>query len=167
MSQHRRLLLDGARGDSGHAGLSPKFSGSPAYTFRRSRRVFSCRRRGRTDLETISSPGSTPDEGLSEVIRHRTEVDHHLSTHKIAHSLRIAKSAVCDRLPNVLEMKCCHLLWIPHTLKVAQKGAREDVRKTVLEILASHTPQTFIFFFPGTNGGCYMPICLSHPTTSA
>jgi hypothetical protein len=56
------------------------------------------------DLEMISSPGRTRDEGLSEVIRHRIEANHHLSAHKIDHSLGTATSIVCHRLQYVLGM---------------------------------------------------------------
>jgi hypothetical protein len=49
---------------------------------------------GRTDLQTISSPGRTPDEGLADIIRRRIEEDPHLSARKIARSLDIATSTV-------------------------------------------------------------------------
>jgi hypothetical protein len=42
---------------------------------------------GRTDLETISSSGRTPDEGLADVIQKRIDEDPHLSARKIAESL--------------------------------------------------------------------------------
>jgi hypothetical protein len=103
----------------------------------------------RTDLETIGSPGRTPDEGLSEVIRHRIEADPHISARKIAHSLGIATSTVCHHLRYVLGMKCYHLRWIPHTLTVGQKVARELVAKNRLEILAAHAASNFHFLFTG------------------
>jgi hypothetical protein len=40
-------------------------------------------------------------------------------------------------------MKCCHLRWIPQTLTVAQKVEREDLAKTMLEILAKHASSNF------------------------
>jgi hypothetical protein len=49
---------------------------------------------GRTDLETISSPGRTPDEGLADIIRGRGEEDPHLSARKIARSFDIAAPTV-------------------------------------------------------------------------
>ena len=57
---------------------------------------------GRTDLETISSPGRTPDEGLADVIRKRIDEDPHLSARKIAQSLGIATSTVCHYLRHVI-----------------------------------------------------------------
>jgi hypothetical protein len=66
---------------------------------------------GRTDLEMISSPGRTPDEGLADVIRKRIDEDPHLSAREIAQSLslRIATSTVCHYVRDVIGMKCCHL----------------------------------------------------------
>jgi hypothetical protein len=101
------------------------------------------------DLETFSSPGKTPGEGLSDVNRHRIEADPHLATRKIAHSLGIATSSVCHHLRYVLGMKSCHLRWIPHTLTGAQKVAREQVAENMLEILASHAASNFHFHFTG------------------
>jgi hypothetical protein len=105
--------------------------------------------RGRTDLETIASPGRTPDEGLSEVIRHRIEAGPHLSAREIAHSFGIATLTGCHHLRSVLGMKCCHLRWIPHTLTVGEKVAREHVAKNILEILATHAASNFHFLFTG------------------
>jgi hypothetical protein len=64
---------------------------------------------GRMELETISGPGKTPGEHLSEVMRHKIKADRHLSARKIAHSLGIAPSTGCRHLRYVLGMKCCHL----------------------------------------------------------
>jgi hypothetical protein len=100
---------------------------------------------GRTDLETISNPGRTPDEGLADVIRSRIEEDPNLSTRKIVNSLGIVNSTVCNYLRNVIGMKCCHLRWIPHTLIVAQKVEREDLAKVMLKILAKHETSKFHF----------------------
>jgi hypothetical protein len=68
---------------------------------------------GRTDLETLPSPGWTPNEGLADVIRCRIEEDSNFSVRKIAHSRDIVTSTVCHYLQNVLGMKCCHVRWIP------------------------------------------------------
>jgi hypothetical protein len=104
---------------------------------------------GRTDLETISSPGRTPDEGPTNVIRKRIDGDPHLSAHKTAQSLGIAPSIVCHCLRHVIGTKCCHLRWIPHTLAVHQKVEREDLAKLMLEILAKHAISNFHFLFTG------------------
>jgi hypothetical protein len=103
----------------------------------------------RMDLETISSPGKTPGEGLSEVMRHRIEAGPHLSARKIAHSLGIATSTVCHHLRYVLGRKCYHLRWIPHTLTGTQKVAREQVARNMLKILASHAASNFHFHVTG------------------
>jgi hypothetical protein len=94
------------------------------------------RKERRTDLETISSPGRMPDEGPSEVIRHRIKDNPDLSAHKIAYSFRIPTSTVCRYLQYILGIKCYSIRWIPHMLTVAQKVAREEAAKTTLEILA-------------------------------
>jgi hypothetical protein len=106
---------------------------------------------GRIDLETISSPGRTADEGLADVIRKRIDEDPHLSTRKIAKSLSrgIATSTVCHYLRHVIGIKCCHLRWIPDTLTVAEKVERQDLAKRVLEILAKPAVSNFHFLFTG------------------
>jgi hypothetical protein len=111
----------------------------------------------RTDLETIASSGRMPEEGLSEVIRHRIGVDPHLCARKIVQSLGIATSSVCHHLRYVLGMKCSHLRWIPHTLTVGQKVATEPVAKNMLEILATHAASDFHFLFPGDESWLLYP----------
>jgi hypothetical protein len=108
---------------------------------------------GRNDLETISSPGWTPDEGQADLIRKTIDEDPHLSARKIAQSLSlgsaIATSIVCDYLRHVIGMKCCHLRWIPQRLTVAQQVERQDLAKRMLEILAKHAVSNFRFPFTG------------------
>jgi hypothetical protein len=113
-------------------------------------------KQGRMDLETISSPGQTPGEGLSEVMRHKIEADPHLSARKIAHSLGIAPSTVCHHLRYVLGMKCCHLGWIPHTLTEAQKVAREHAQNP-------HKSCSLKCSFSFHRGRVMAVICLSRP----
>jgi hypothetical protein len=69
---------------------------------------------GRTNLETISNPGRTPDERLAGAIRKRIDGYPHLSARKIAQSLGSATSAVCHYLRHVIGMRCSHLRWILH-----------------------------------------------------
>jgi hypothetical protein len=106
---------------------------------------------GRTDLETISSPGRsrTPDEGLADVIGKRIDKDAHLSACNIAESLSlgIARSTLCHYLRHVIGMKCCHLRWIPHTLTIAEKVEREHLAKRMLETLAKQAVSNFHFRF--------------------
>jgi hypothetical protein len=114
----------------------------------------------RTDLGTISSPGRTPRERFSEVIRHKIEANHHLSADKIAYSLRIATSTVCGHLRYMLGMKCCHLRWIPGMLTRLKKWPGKRLQKPCWTASQVVQPQTFIFIFfvLGANHGFYMPI---------
>jgi hypothetical protein len=66
-------------------------------------------KRGRTDLNTVASPGMEPDEGLAPVIAGKLDADPHLSVWKLAHSLGIAASTICHYLTEELGMKCRHL----------------------------------------------------------
>jgi hypothetical protein len=59
-------------------------------------------KRGRTDLNTVASPGSAPDERLAAVIAGKLDADPHLSARKLAHSPGIAASTVCRYLTEVL-----------------------------------------------------------------
>jgi hypothetical protein len=52
-------------------------------------------KRGRTDLNTIASPGTEPDESYAVVIVDKFNTDSNLSARKHAQSLGIAGSTVC------------------------------------------------------------------------
>jgi hypothetical protein len=108
---------------------------------------------GRTDLEMISRPGRTrtSDKGLADVIRKRIGEDPHLSARRLAHSLSLgtATSTVCHYLRDMIEMKCCHLRWIPHTLTVAQKVERQDLAKRIHDIPSEDAVSNFHFRVTG------------------
>jgi hypothetical protein len=103
----------------------------------------------RTDLGNIAGPGRKPDEGFAGVIAAKLDADPHLSARKLARSLRIAASAVCRYLSEVLEMKCRHLRWVPHTLTAAQKVVRVELAERILQALAKHERSHFHFLFTG------------------
>jgi hypothetical protein len=63
-------------------------------------------KRGRTDRNTIASPGREPDESLTAVIAGKLNVDSHFSVRKLAQSLGIAASTICRYLTEVLGMMC-------------------------------------------------------------
>jgi hypothetical protein len=52
-------------------------------------------KRGRTDLNTIASPGRKPDEGLAAIIAGKLDANPRVSARKLAYSLDIAVSTVC------------------------------------------------------------------------
>jgi hypothetical protein len=104
-------------------------------------------KRRRTDLETISSPGRTPDERLSEVIRHRIEVDPHSSAQKIAHSRESAISAVCHPPPTCTEDEMFPSQIGSAHINSDLKLARKQVRTPMLEITARQTASSFRFLF--------------------
>jgi hypothetical protein len=87
----------------------------------------STRPRGRTDLNSLTSPGKEPDEGLAAVIAGKLDADPHLLAGKLAQSLGIAASTVCRYLTEVLGMKCRYLLWGPDRLTPAQKVVRTEL----------------------------------------
>jgi hypothetical protein len=78
----------------------------------------------RTDLNTVASPGREPDESLAAVIARKLDADPHFSAGKLAQSLRIAASAICRYLTEVLGMKCRYLRWVPHAWTPAKKLMR-------------------------------------------
>jgi hypothetical protein len=82
---------------------------------------------GRTDLDTIASPGRERDESLAAVIAGKLDAHPHFSARKLAQSLGIAVSTICRYLTEVLGMKCRHLRWVPHTLTHAQKLIRAEL----------------------------------------
>jgi AraC-like DNA-binding protein len=95
-------------------------------------------KRGRTDLNTVASPGREPDEGLAAVIAGKLDADPHLSARKLAHSLGIAASTFCRDLTEVLGMKCRHLRWVPHMVMQLQKDARLESAQAMLREFAKH-----------------------------
>jgi hypothetical protein len=66
-------------------------------------------KRGRTDLNNISSPGREPDEGPPGVIAAKLDADAHLSARKLAQSLRIAGSTTRHYLTEVLGTRCHYM----------------------------------------------------------
>jgi hypothetical protein len=78
-------------------------------------------KRGRTNLNTVASPGRESDEGLAAVIAGKLDADPHLSTKKLAQSQGIATSAVCRHLTEIVGVKCRHLRWVTHMLTPASK----------------------------------------------
>jgi hypothetical protein len=106
-------------------------------------------KRGRTDLNKIASPGRELNESLAGVIAARVDANPHLSVRKLAQSLRIAASTVCRYSTKVLEMKCRHLLWVPHTLTAAQKVVHVELAERMLQALAKHKCGHFHVLFIG------------------
>jgi hypothetical protein len=53
-------------------------------------------KRGRTDLNTIASPGREPDEGLTAVIARELDPDPRLSAKKLAQSLGLQPQRFVD-----------------------------------------------------------------------
>jgi hypothetical protein len=93
---------------------------------------------GRTDRNTIATPGKEPDDALAVVIAGKFDANPHLSTQKLAQSLGIAASAVCRCLTEVLGMKGRHLSWVPHTLIFAEKVMHTELAHSMLRVLAKH-----------------------------
>jgi hypothetical protein len=85
---------------------------------------------GRTDLNTIASPGREPKESLAAVIAGKLDADPHFSVRRLAQSLGIAASKVCQFLTEVLGMKCRHLRWVPHRLTLAQKLMNSELAQS-------------------------------------
>jgi hypothetical protein len=106
-------------------------------------------KRGRTDLNTIASPGREPDESLVAIITGKFDANPHFSARKLLQSLAIAASTVCRYLTEVLEMKCRHLRWVPHTLTYAQKLMRAELVQSMLQALAKHEHTNYHFLFTG------------------
>jgi hypothetical protein len=52
-------------------------------------------KRGRTDLNTVASPGREPDENIAAAIAGKFDADPHLSAREVAQSLAIAASMDC------------------------------------------------------------------------
>jgi hypothetical protein len=69
-------------------------------------------RRGRTYLSEITGPDRSADEGLETVITGRHEQDPHLSTRKLAQSLRISPTTACHYLSDILGLKYLRLRWV-------------------------------------------------------
>jgi hypothetical protein len=105
--------------------------------------------RGRTDLNIIASPGREPDESLAAVIAGKLDADPHFSARKLAQSLGIAVSTICQYLTEVLGMKLRHLHWVPHTLTPAQKLMRAELAQSMLQGLAKHEHTNYHFPFSG------------------
>jgi AraC-like DNA-binding protein len=106
-------------------------------------------KRGRTDLNTVASPGKEHDEGLAAVIDGKLDADPQLSARRLAHSLGIAASTVCYYLNEVLGMKFRHLRWVSHMLTQLQKDARVESAQEMLRELAKHQASNFHFLFTG------------------
>jgi hypothetical protein len=105
--------------------------------------------RGRTDLNTVASPGREPDESLAAVIAGKLDADPHVSAGKLAQSLGIAALTVCRYLTEVLGMKCRHLRSVSHTLTPAQKSMRTELAQSMLQALAKHEHTNYHFPFTG------------------
>jgi hypothetical protein len=90
-----------------------------------------------------------PDEALAGVIPAKLDTDPHLSARKLAQSLRIAASTVCQYLTEVLEMKYRHFHCVLHTLTAAQKVVRIELVERMLQALAKHKRCHFHFRFTG------------------
>jgi hypothetical protein len=61
--------------------------------------------------------------------------------------LGIATSTVCLDLTEVLEMKPCHLDWVPHTLTAVQKVVRVELAQRMLQEPAKRKRAHFHFLF--------------------
>jgi hypothetical protein len=66
-------------------------------------------KRGRTDLNTISSTGREPGQSLAAAMSGKLDTDPHFSARKLAQSLGIAASTVYQYPTEVLRMKCRRL----------------------------------------------------------
>jgi hypothetical protein len=104
---------------------------------------------GRTDGNTVASPGRKPDESLAAVIAGKLDADLHFSARKLAQSLGTAVSTVCRYLTEVLGMKLRHLHWVPHTLTPAQKLIRAELAQSMLQALTKHEHTNYHFPFTG------------------
>jgi hypothetical protein len=104
---------------------------------------------GRTDLNTIASPGRQPNESLVTVIAGKLDADPYLSARKLAQSLGIAALTVCRCLTEVLGTKCRHLRWVPHTLTLAQKLMCAELAQSMLQALVKHEHTNYHFVFTG------------------
>jgi hypothetical protein len=93
---------------------------------------------GRTDLSDIPSSGRRPIEGLADQVQKEIEKDPHASARQIAAVLGVSPDTVRSRLINDLEMRCCHLRWVRHTLREEQKAKRVQMATSMLEALQMH-----------------------------
>jgi hypothetical protein len=119
-------------------------------------------KRGRTDLNTIASPGRGPDESLAAVIAGKLDADPHFSVRKLTQSLKIAASTVCRYLTEVLAMICQHLRWVPHTLTPAQKLIRAELAQSMSQALAKHEHTNYCFIVTGDES--WMSYAYDHRT---
>jgi predicted transcriptional regulator len=104
-------------------------------------------KQGRTDLNTLASPGRELDESLAALFAGKLDADPHLSASKLAKSLGIAASTVCRYLTEVFGMKCRYLRWVSHTLTPAQKVMRIELAQSMLQASAKHEYMKYHFFF--------------------
>jgi predicted HTH transcriptional regulator len=74
---------------------------------------------GREDLSNVPPPGREPNEGLNDCIAKALKEDPHPSTRKIAKALNTSSTTVRKHLTKSLGMKCYHMRWVPHGLRVA------------------------------------------------
>jgi hypothetical protein len=88
-------------------------------------------KRGRTDVNTMASPGREPDESLAAVIAGKLHTDPHFSARKLAQSLGIAASMVCRYLTEVIWMKCRRLRYVAHMLTPARKLMRAELAYSI------------------------------------
>jgi hypothetical protein len=105
--------------------------------------------RGRTDLNTITSPQRKPDEDLATVVVGKLDADPRLSARKLAQALGIAASTVCRYLTEVLAMKYRYLRWVPRGSTDAQKVMLTELVQSMLEPLVKHEHMNDHFLFTG------------------
>jgi hypothetical protein len=104
---------------------------------------------GRTDFNTITSPGRELDEDIAAAVAGKLDIDPQLSTRKFALSLLIPASAVYRYLTEVLGIKCRHLRWVPHMLAPAQKVMHTELAQNNLQTLAKHENTNYHLLFIG------------------
>jgi hypothetical protein len=108
---------------------------------------------GRTDFNTIASPGRQPDESLVAIRGDELNADPRLSARKLAQSLGITASTACRYLTEVLGMMSRHVRRVPHTLTAAQKLMRAELAQSMLQALAKHGHTNYHFLFTGDESG--------------